>query len=238
MLTDTKLNRLTKVIEQDPPATLSRHSLSDEVYDALLTQLITLKIAPGSRIAVDALVRELGVSQTPIRGALIRLENEGLVVKTHNVGYSASPRLTYQKFQHIYDMRLLLEPYTAAATAEHLSEATRIQLDSLASDMEASTRLDTRQAYGKFAILDAKFHALIARESGNKLIEEALNRAYAHTHLFRLTSYSGVTREGVIEHAQIINAIVAADIQGARNAMENHIINSRERWKPYFDDEE
>lgn len=71
-----------------------------------------------------------------------------------------------------------------------------------------------------------------------RLIEEALIRAYAHTHLFRLTSFAGVTKEGAIEHAQIINAIVVADIKGARNTMENHIVRSRERWKPYFDDEQ
>jgi DNA-binding GntR family transcriptional regulator len=143
--------------------------------------------------------------------------------------------LTFEKFQHIYDMRLLLEPYTAATASTKLTDTTRDNLSLLADKMEASTLLDSAQAYGQFAILDAKFHALIAKESGNTLIEDALNRAYAHTHLFRLSAYSGVTKSGAIEHAQIVKAIVAADSKGAREAMEHHIIQSRERWRPYFD---
>src|SRR5690625_610210 len=66
-------------------------SITEQIYDTLLTDLISLKIPPGTRIAVDALVRRFAVSQTPIRAALIKLEAEGLVVRTRNVGYSAAP---------------------------------------------------------------------------------------------------------------------------------------------------
>jgi DNA-binding GntR family transcriptional regulator len=72
-----------------PALEIRQGSIGDRVYEALLSQMISLKIAPGSRISIDALAREFGVSQTPIRAALIRLEAVGLVEKTHNVGYSA-----------------------------------------------------------------------------------------------------------------------------------------------------
>ncbi|TIT58459.1 MAG: GntR family transcriptional regulator, partial [Mesorhizobium sp.] len=55
------------------------NSLVEDVYDAIFAQLMSLKIAPGSRITVDSLVKELDVSHTPIREALGRLEGEGLV---------------------------------------------------------------------------------------------------------------------------------------------------------------
>ena len=57
-----------------------RGRMADEVYDTLLGQLMSLRIEPGSRVTIDALARELRVSQTPIRDALNRMEADGLVV--------------------------------------------------------------------------------------------------------------------------------------------------------------
>ncbi len=99
-------------------------SVGRDVYEALLTQLIELKIAPGERIAVDALVRDFGVSQTPIRAALIRLEAEGLVVRKYNSGYSAAPIPSRQRFQDIYELRLLVEPAAAALATERMRRRT------------------------------------------------------------------------------------------------------------------
>ena len=68
--------------------------LADEVYDTLLGQLMSLRIVPDSRVTIDALARELGVSQTPIRDALNRLEADGLVVRVPNAGYRIPPQIT------------------------------------------------------------------------------------------------------------------------------------------------
>lgn len=241
---DSKARRFIQAAEQDATPSITarttativrRPSLGDEVYETLLSQLISLKIAPGSRIAVDALVRELGVSQTPIRAALIRLENEGLVVKTHNVGYSAAPMPSRATFEQIYDMRMLLEPYAARCAAEHIDEVSRAELLELERAMQEPDTSDAKRAYGKFALLDAKFHALIATESGNTLVADALARSYAHTHLFRLRFHSVVTEGAVTEHADIVKGLIAADGIAAEKAMETHIVRSRERWKPFFD---
>ncbi|TIV72373.1 MAG: GntR family transcriptional regulator, partial [Mesorhizobium sp.] len=94
------------------------NSLAGDVYEAIFAQLMSLKIPPGSRITVDNLVREFDVSHTPIREALGRLEGEGLVVKTHLIGYRAAPQITRRRFDELYELRLLLEPAAAAkATA-------------------------------------------------------------------------------------------------------------------------
>lgn len=239
MSADSKARRFFQAAEHDAKPTTAaiarRPSLGDEVYETLLSQLISLKIAPGSRIAVDALVREMGVSQTPIRAALIRLENEGLVVKTHNVGYSAAPMPSRATFEQIYDLRMLLEPYAARRAAENLTDAARAELLELERAMQEPDTNDAKRAYGKFALLDAKFHALIATESGNALVAEALARSYAHTHLFRLRFHSVVTEGAVKEHADIVQGMIAVDGMEAQAAMERHIVRSRERWKPFFD---
>ncbi len=209
--------------------------LGDEVYETLLSQLISLKIAPGSRIAIDGLVRELGVSQTPIRAALIRLETEGLVVKTHHVGYSAAPMPSRRRFEQLYEMRLLLEPAGAAQAARNMSDASRQELATLAASMAAPATEDAKLAYGKFALQDARFHAWIAAESGNELLADALARLYAHTHLFRLRFHSHVTQEAIKEHAKIVEALSVGDPEAAQEAMKDHILCSLGRMAPFFD---
>jgi DNA-binding GntR family transcriptional regulator len=236
------LNDTTKSAESADTAfdihiPISRQSLSDEVYDVLFTKLIRLEIPPGTRIAIDTLSREMQVSQTPIREALIRLEQQGLVVKVHRLGYQAAVGMTYEKFEHMFDLRLLLEPYAAALTAKNLTEATKLALTTLADDMKALSGLETSQAYEAFTILDAQFHALIAQESGNALVKESLDRAYAHAHLFRLTYYTGANNleSGIAEHTEIIESIVTANMEKAEAAMKSHMVCSKMRLKSYFD---
>jgi DNA-binding GntR family transcriptional regulator len=224
------LNDIENAVEQ-----VKVGSIGDRVYDALLSRLISLRIPPGSRIAIDALVREFGVSQTPIRAALIRLESEGLVQKVHNVGYSAAPMPTRRHFEDMFDMRLLLEPYMAFRAAGRITPETRNELEALARAMTDLTRSDAKLAYGKFALLDAKFHACIASQSENDLAAEALNRLYAHTHMFRLRFHSQVTEEAILEHAQILAALSGGDADGARSAMIDHISASRARMAPFFE---
>lgn len=225
---DTEPARASRTVVRPTP-------LGTAVYETLLAQLISLKIAPGSRIAVDALVRELGVSQTPIRAALIRLEAEGLVVNTHNVGYSAAPMPSRDRFEQIYDMRLLIEPHTAMRAAQRMSAASREDLANMARAMAAPEEGDAKLAYGKFAMQDARFHARIAIESGNLLAAEALDRLYAHMHLFRLRFHSGVKEDAIQEHETLMQALLAGDGDAAGRAMTEHIERSRERMAPYFD---
>jgi DNA-binding GntR family transcriptional regulator len=208
--------------------------LGQRVYEALLAQLISLQIAPGSRISVDGLVRELDVSQTPIRAALIRLESEGLVLKTHNVGFSAAPLPTRARFEEIFDLRMLLEPYVAARAASRLDTAQKRQLRALAEGMASADGNDAKLAYGRFARHDADFHAWIAARGDNELAADTLGRLHAHMHLFRLRFHSRVTREAIKEHAAIVEALLAGDPQLTDAAMRSHITRSRERMAPYF----
>ncbi|WP_076999939.1 GntR family transcriptional regulator [Variovorax sp. KK3] len=220
--------------DSDAPKAIHQGSLGDRVYEALLSQIISLKIAPGSRISIDALVREFGVSQTPIRAALIRLEGVGLVVKTHNIGYSAAPMPSRQRFEEMFDLRLMLEPYLAARAAERLSNGLREELARIAAAMAEPPGDDVKLAYGKFALQDARFHSWIANHAANELAAEALSRLHAHTHLFRLRFHSHLTEGAIKEHAEIVAALSSGDPERARDAMASHILQSRARMEPHF----
>ncbi|GHA19084.1 GntR family transcriptional regulator [Devosia pacifica] len=206
--------------------------LGEEVYSAIYSQLMTLQIPPGGRISVDSLVRDLGVSQTPIREALSRLEAQGLVTKTHLVGYSATNQIDRKKLEQLYELRLLLEPHAAARAAINMSEEELADLEQLANDMKTppEDNGDPRTAYSRFARNDAAFHDKIAEGSGNELVQEALARLYIHVHLFRLYYHTLATATANAEHKEIIRALKRRAPQDAENAMREHILRSRERF--------
>jgi len=209
--------------------------LGEEVYNAIYSQLMSRAIPPGGRISVDRLVRDLGVSQTPIREALSRLEAEGLVVKTHLIGYSAADQMDSGRLAQLYELRLLLEPFAARRAATAMTEETLALLRQLASDMEACGRDTSGESYGRFAQLDGQFHDVIAHVGGNELIQEALANLHIHVHLFRLFYHARVTADAIEEHRALIAALEARDPEAAEVAMQHHLRQSQTRFTGAYD---
>ena len=221
--------RETKKEKRNSPRIRQPVRLADEVYASLYAELMSQSIPPGSRISIDNLVREMGISHTPIREALSRLEAQGLVVKTHLVGYSAANQIDRARLAHLYDLRLLLEPYAAAKAAANISDDQLAQLQALDASMR-EVDASSLDGYGAFAGLDGQFHDLIAQNSGNELVHEALARLNTHVHLFRLFFHARATSEANTEHKQVLDAIIARDPKAAEVAMRAHVLASRDRF--------
>ena len=208
--------------------------LGDEVYSAIFARIMSLEIAPGAKITVDAMARQLGVSQTPIREALARLESEGLVNKTHLIGYSAAPQLSAKQFNDLYELRLQLEPFAARKCAQIMTDEVIGQLAGLCAEMEALAQNEGLDSYAQFAQLDMAFHDQIAVSANNELVVEALARLHTHVHLFRLLFHARVTRSAIEEHEKVLSAIRARDEDAAEAAMREHIERSRDRFKAKY----
>src|SRR5437868_3424526 len=97
--------------------------LAEEVYRRIRSDIMSLRIPPDTRVSVDSLARELGVSQTPIREALSMLEANGLVSRRHFAGYATSPRMDRAQLDELFEFRLLIEPHAARKAAEMMSDA-------------------------------------------------------------------------------------------------------------------
>jgi DNA-binding GntR family transcriptional regulator len=208
--------------------------LGEEVYQAIFARLMALKVPPGARITVDGLAREYSVSQTPVREALGRLESEGLVIKTHLVGYSAAPQISHRRFTELYEFRLLLEPDAARKAAAAMTDAALQELTEAAGMMSRTGGADERARYSQFAREDAAFHDKILAVAGNELVRETLALQHTHFHIFRLMFHSRVTEEALDEHAAILAAFSRRDPDEAERAMRIHIERSRDRLLPAF----
>jgi len=208
--------------------------LSDGIYETLVTELISLRLRPGTRLSVDSLARQFGVSKTPIRGALIRLEAEGLVIRKHNTGFSVTPLPSSKNFREAYLIRSLLEPEAARLAAINARLDDIQKLESLCENMQQLALNDTEGNYGRFAILDGQFHSYIAHICDNELLRHTLDMLHAHMHLFRLQYHASVAEGAIEEHRKILTSIRNRDPSAARDAMAAHISASHTRMEPHY----
>jgi len=198
--------------------------LAEEVYRRIRADIMSLRIAPDSRVSVDSLARELGVSQTPIREALSMLEANGLVSKRHFAGYQTSPRMDRAQLDELFEFRLLIEPHAAARAAQAMR----------AADVAALVSGEGAASHDAFADMDTEFHKLIAQGAGNHLIADSLARLHIHIHIFRSCFRSEIAEEAVHEHDAIIAAIHARDGAAAEAAMRRHIERSYGRLRDFI----
>jgi DNA-binding GntR family transcriptional regulator len=215
-----------------PPPKRARRSsggtMVEWAYDQILSMLMTLQIAPDGRIGIDALARKFDISQTPIREALSQLEIEGLVRKTPNAGYRASPQMTRAELDELYELRMLIEPGAAALAAQRITEDQLQMLSRMQEDV-GRFQTDGGAAYARFAEADAMLHQLVAQGSDNSLIADVIERLHVHLHIFRFLYATDAPREAAKEHSRIIAALLAHDAEASRLAMRDHLERSLER---------
>ncbi|HVV28527.1 MAG TPA: GntR family transcriptional regulator [Rhizomicrobium sp.] len=198
--------------------------LAEEVYRRIRADIMSLKLPPDSRVSVDSLARELGVSQTPIREALSMLEANGLVSKKHFAGYQTAPRMDRAQLDALFEFRLLIEPHAARKAAGAMAEADMALL-------ESGARAPSHDA---FADMDTAFHKMIAEGAGNPLIADSLARLHIHIHIFRSCFKSEIAKEAVHEHDDVIAAIRSRDGDAAEAAMRRHIERSYGRLRDFI----
>lgn len=228
-------------------APIARSVLSDGTYESIRSLILNHHISPGARISIDALSRELGVSQTPVREALARLESDGLVVKIPLRGYAATDLLTLDQFNDLFAFRELVEPWSASHAA---SSASSQDVARLLAEIDAGERIaadDDERAYPSLVEHDTRFHSYVSKLSGNVLVSEAWDRAHCQLHLYRLHRGGQATRLStgfysgdrvtftVEEHRRVGDAIAKGDGELAEREMLQHVRSARERFQPVVD---
>lgn len=214
-----------------------RLTLTDDVYETVRAQVMDHVVAPGARINIDALARDLQVSPTPVREALARLEADGLVRKRPLVGYTATPLLTRDEFDELVEMRLILETAAARRAAARSATAEPALLGLLREAADLPGPVPGAQGYASIAAFtaqDARFHNLLAEQSGNRMLHDAVVRLRPHLHLFRLHFPPTHYRTSGAEHHRIVDAVASGDPDRAETAVREHLLAARQRHLPFF----
>jgi DNA-binding GntR family transcriptional regulator len=213
---------------------LRRSTLGDDIYETLKSLVLEHTLAPGERVNIDALARELDVSPTPVREALARLESDGLVRKRPLAGYTVSPLLTRDEFFQMFELRLLLECAGSRFAAERASAAQRAAITAEAATPVPPETDGPQRWHAAFTALDARFHDLVAQASGNALLRDGLNRLHVHLHLHRRYFPYAHADTTVGEHRRVAAAIAAGEPDAAEAAMREHLLRARDRHAAAF----
>jgi DNA-binding GntR family transcriptional regulator len=190
-----------------------------EVYAILRQKILEHEIPPATKVNIHHLSKELGVSPTPVREALRLLQGDNLLVATSNKGYTTTELLDDNEVRHLFEFRLLIEPWaTRMAATNSLSNPAhflRAEMDALALEKDITRQIVVSH--------DNRFHHAILSATGNTSVVNAYEQSHCHLHLFRLYHLDAVWEVTLDEHQAILEAIAAHDPDAAEKAMRHHL---------------
>lgn len=203
-----------------------RQVLADDVYDALKDSILSGRLPASSKINLEEIRRETGVSNTPIRQALSRLEAEGLVVKEAYRGFAVAEPPDAARLDEIFEVRLILEPAAASLAAQR---RTAEQLESLREYTERALRNPQEEF-----MLDGTFHQILVEAAHNTELTDAIERTGGRRLAYNIYGAGDNAEQTWAEHATILEALEAGDTKGAALAMRRHIELSLKRHRRFL----
>jgi DNA-binding GntR family transcriptional regulator len=210
-------------------APLRRTSLREQALAVLREALISGRIADGVVCSSKVLAAELGVSNGPIREAMLALVDDGLMEAVPNKGFRTVP-LTPADLAEIYEMRLLLEvPAVAKLARGDLPGDRAARLADLVTTIERTAR--SRDLTGNLAA-DRDFHLSLLAAGGNGRLTDAVARLRDQTRLYNLRTINadGGLVTSAEEHRPLLAAIMRHDGHAAERLMRRHLEHIRQDW--------
>ena len=201
-------------------ALIVKTALSDQIIDVLRARIIAGDLASDAPIRQDALAAELGISKIPLREALVRLEQDGLVASERNRGYVVRP-LTAEEAYDVFDLRLKIEPDAVGAAAACLGAA------DVAAGREALAALDAAAAAhdGRAGALNRAFHMALIRPGGRPVTLQMAERLHtiSERYVVRHLEPAGRADRALDEHAALFAAWSSGDVAASRALSTAHI---------------
>jgi DNA-binding GntR family transcriptional regulator len=204
-------------------------NIADRVADKLRNAIHSGELAPGARLVERRLSSELGVSHIPIREALGRLADEGLVERLPRRG-SRVRALTVADLEEISSLRVLLEEFVAVRVQERLTEKSEAELRKLVAAMEeAAGRGDGQRLFE----LDRRFHEKLWQLSDHKMLIELVAQLRSRINGFLRAANAALEPDALEAHArthgELLDAIASGSPKKAKAAMAEHIHIAAER---------
>jgi DNA-binding GntR family transcriptional regulator len=208
-----------------PSKANEQEKLANTAYRTVLNKILSHELPGGSVIQERKLADAMGISRTPMRDALGRLEGLGLLVRLTD-RLLAVRVITLQDYLHSLDVRAMIEPQAAALAAPFISAADiktlSVELESLAG--HKGDGLD--EHHWRF---DDLLHDTVAERSGNPILSEMIGAMRRYTKIFERQTVPLRGKPGIEDHRRILEALATGRPEKAREAMSNHIRNVRKR---------
>lgn len=197
--------------------------LRDVVFNTLRQAILKGELEPGERLMEIQLAERLGVSRTPIREAIRKLELEGLVNMVPRKGAEVA-KISERNLRDVLEVRRALEELAMELACQRLSEEDIEKIRELNIKMQAEMNNEDSTA---LAEVDEAFHDVIYLGTGNERLVQMLNNLREQMYRYRLEYIKdqGSRASLVKEHEELIKAVAARDINLAKEAIRGHIDN-------------
>ncbi|WP_158515757.1 GntR family transcriptional regulator [Pararhizobium polonicum] len=194
-------------------------TLAQTAYDVLLSRILDGTFATGSQVSEGRIANDLGLSRTPLREAIGRLEGEGLMQRS---GRSVTVRaISLRDYMEVLHMRRLLECDAAGIAAASIS------LDVVAVLHERVQAMQDSVSSAEHWALDDDLHDAIARSTGSSLLIKTVADLRRRTRMFGRDRIPGRFEGGRQEHLRILDALSARNRGAAIQAMAEHLENAK-----------
>lgn len=209
-------------VERNEDPSTERGLLKDQAFDALREMIVSGSAPPGVFLSERRLAAQLGMSKTPVKAALERLETEGYIRVSPQQGIIVR-ELAVEDVIDLFDIRLALEPFVARRIAGRLTTEQEAKLADNLGAQERATAAGDRDTYRK---RDTEFHYLLCEFQGNREILRVMS--HLQDRLYRamlrvLVRVPGRMASGLAEHRHIAAAISAGDGESAATALTAHL---------------
>ena len=192
-----------------------------QVFERLREMIVALELAPGAVLARNELAQMFGVSQTPVRDALIKLSEEGLVdiFPQHATVVS---RIDLASALQAHFLRRAIELEVAGTLAAHPTELLVAQLR---AQVEVQSALASGEDYAQFIAADREFHRLMYVAAGVPDLYDLVRQRSGHVDRLRRLHLPtvGKARAVVRDHKRIVDAIASGDPEAARERVREHL---------------
>lgn len=193
---------------------------TDMAYISVREQIFTGQLAPGALIDQEVLAASLGLSTTPVREALRRLESEHLVVtRAHRDTVVAT--LSAKQLQEVYEIRMFLDPYAVQLAAQNATDAEREEMAQL---LKGHRKED---AIGELHY-NRLLHRAIYGACGNETLIQLLDQLWdlSDRHRYAILHEHSGSKNAHKEHGALIRAVIAGDDKLATELMRKHVLGS------------
>ncbi len=199
--------------------------LRDVVFNTLRQAILTGELKPGERLMEIHLADKLGVSRTPIREAIRKLELEGLVTMIPRRGAEVA-QITEKSMSDVLEVRRALDALCVELACDRITAAELEQLKEACDGFEAAVK--TREVK-KIAQADVALHDIIVRATGNQRLIQLVNNLSEQMYRYRFEYIKDSSQHGrlVEEHRIIYQSIVGKDKETASQAAKTHIDNQK-----------
>lgn len=209
MTTDMHSGKLTKL------------PMKQEVYNYLLQGIMNGQLKPGQQLEEKEISESLGVSRTPLREAINRLAQEGIVVEIPYRGNFVR-KFTRREVIDLYEVRRTLEMMAIRQAVQRMTAEEAEEIANIVLQTASAQENGDMEAYGR---LDAEFHTKIANYSGNRMLIQLLSSMSAQINIVRHMANSSdkIAKKAQFDREHIMEAITKRDPEAAARFMEEHI---------------